>query len=99
MKSNMTQLHYHTVLPVGYDEKWLPDIRKYTFLMPSVFGGTCRCEQLYSLVKNVKSRTRKRLTDERLVGCTRIPTEIKHDIEKITQSKSIFKYLTITHFC
>jgi hypothetical protein len=44
-----------------------------------------RCEQLYCLMKNGKSRTRTRLTDEHLEGCMRIATtEIRHYIEGLT---------------
>jgi hypothetical protein len=50
--------------------------------MSSVFGNVC--EQMSSLMKNVKSRTRTRLTDEHLEGCMRIATtEIKRDIERL----------------
>jgi hypothetical protein len=34
--------------------------------MSPVRGCTCRCERLFSLMKNVKLRTRTRLTDESL---------------------------------
>jgi hypothetical protein len=40
-----------------YDETYFPDIRKCVLLMSSVFGSNHRCEQLFSLMKNVKSRT------------------------------------------
>jgi hypothetical protein len=50
--------------------------------MLSVFDSSYHCEQLYSLMKNVKSRTMKRLPDKHLDRCMRIATtEIKSDIE------------------
>jgi hypothetical protein len=56
--------------------------------MSSVFGSNWRCEQLSSLMKNVKSRTRTRLADEHLEGCMRIATtEIKPDIERLLKQK------------
>jgi hypothetical protein len=49
-------------------------IRKHVLLMSSVFGSDYRCEQLFSWMQNVKSRSRTRLTDEHLEGCTRMAT-------------------------
>jgi hypothetical protein len=47
-----------------------------------------RCEQLLSFMKNVKSRTRTRLTEEHLEGCMRIATtEIKHDTVGVLNQK------------
>jgi hypothetical protein len=62
--------------------------------MSSVFGSNYRCEQLFSLIKNVKSKTRTRLTDQHLQGCMRIATtEIKPDTEKLIKQKhQEFKY-------
>jgi hypothetical protein len=42
--------------------------------MWSVFGSAHRCEQLFSLMKIVKSRSRMRLTDKHLDGYIRIAT-------------------------
>jgi hypothetical protein len=53
----------------------------------SVFGSNYRCEQLFNLMNNVKSRTRARLTDGHLEGCMRITPEIKHGIEKVMKQK------------
>jgi hypothetical protein len=54
----------------------------------SVFGCNCRCEQLFSLMKSVISRTRTRLTDGHLEGCMLIvTTEIKPDIERLLNQK------------
>jgi hypothetical protein len=56
--------------------------------MWSVFGSTYRCEELFSLIKNVQLRTRTRLTDEHLEGCVRIAaTEIKPDTEMLLKQK------------
>jgi hypothetical protein len=50
--------------------------------MSSVFGSDYRCEELFRLMKNVRSRSRTRFTDEHLEGRMRIATtEIKHHIE------------------
>jgi hypothetical protein len=60
-----------------------------------VSGTTCLCEQLYTLMKNVKSRTRMCLTDKHLEGCIQIATkEIKPDIEKLLKQK---QYQVLTH--
>jgi hypothetical protein len=54
------------------------------FLKPSVFSSNYRCEQLFSLMKDTKSRTKTRLTDEHLEGCMQIATtEIGSDIEML----------------
>jgi hypothetical protein len=43
-----------------------------------VFGSNLLCRQLYSLIKNLKSRTTMRFTDEHLEGCMWVvTTEIK----------------------
>jgi hypothetical protein len=56
--------------------------------MSSVFGSNCRCEQLFSLMENVKSRAKTRFTDEHLDGCVRIATtEIKPDIERLLKQR------------
>jgi hypothetical protein len=50
-------------------EKQLLYIRRHTLLMLSEFGGTYRCEQVLSnVIRNVKSRTVTRLTEENLKG-------------------------------
>jgi hypothetical protein len=56
--------------------------------MSSVSVSNYRCEQLFSLMKNVKSRTMTHLTDEHLEGCMRIATaEVKPDIERTFKQK------------
>jgi hypothetical protein len=73
-------------------------IRKHVLLMSSVFGSSYRCEQLFSIMKNVRSRTRTRLTDEHLDGCMRIATtEIKRILKDYCR-KSSAKYLTMIEF-
>jgi hypothetical protein len=47
---------------------------------------------VFILMKNVKSRIRKHLTDEQLEGCMQT-TEIKPDIERYS-SKSGVRYLS-----
>jgi hypothetical protein len=57
------------------------DIRKVALLMSLVIA-TYDCEQLISLTKNAKSRTRSCLGDKHLEGSIKIATtEIKPDIE------------------
>jgi hypothetical protein len=50
----------------------LPDIMKHALLMLPVFASTYRCDQMLSLIKGVKSRTRVWLTDDHVEGCMRI---------------------------
>jgi hypothetical protein len=52
-----------------------------------VFGSNYCCEQLFSSMKNVKSRTRIYLTNEHIKGCMQITTtDIKPDI---SQAKAV----------
>jgi hypothetical protein len=52
-----------------------------------VISSDYRCDQLFNLIKNVKSRTRTRLTDDHLHGYMRIATEIKRDSERLLKQK------------
>jgi hypothetical protein len=53
-----------------------------------LFGITYRCEQLFSLMKNVKSRNRKRLTDEHLERYMRKETtEMNPNIERLMKQE------------
>jgi hypothetical protein len=57
-------------------------------LISSVFVSNCHCEQLLSLMKNVKSRIRMHLTDVHLEGCMRIAVpEIEPDVERFLKQK------------
>jgi hypothetical protein len=60
----------------------LSDIGKHALIISSALGSTFCCKQLYSLMKNIKSRIRMNLTDEYLEGCILIATEIKPDIDQ-----------------
>jgi hypothetical protein len=61
---------------------------KNVLLMPSVFGSYCQCEQLFSLMKNVKSRSGTCLTDEHSVGNMLITVAgIKPDVERSLKPK------------
>jgi hypothetical protein len=54
--------------------------------MPSVFGSNYRCEHVFSLMKNVNSRTATRLTNEHFERCMQIATaDVKPDILKQKQ--------------
>jgi hypothetical protein len=57
--------------------------------MSSVFGINYRYEQLFTLTKDVKSRTRTLLTDENLKGCVQIvKIEVKSDnVRKLVQNQ------------
>jgi hypothetical protein len=49
-----------------------------------IFGSSCSCEQLFGLIKTVRSRTRAYFTDEDLEAHMKIPTaEIKHNIGRL----------------
>jgi hypothetical protein len=61
--------------------------------MKRLLGGACRSEQLFGLLKNVKSITRTRLIDKHFKGCTSITaTEIKPDVEWSESNESDAQY-------
>jgi hypothetical protein len=62
--------------------------------MSSVSVSNYRSEQLFSLKKNVKSRTRKRRSDEYLERSMRKATEIKPDIERLIPSNPHYSDVT-----
>lgn len=69
------------------EEKY-PQIRKHALFMSSIFGSTYVCEQLFSQMKNVKSKIRTRLTDQHLEDTLRIATTgILPDIEALVKQK------------
>jgi hypothetical protein len=55
--------------------------------MSVVFGSNSSCEQPFSLMMDVVSRSRSRLTDKHLEGYKRIATEIKPDTEGVLKEK------------
>lgn len=69
------------------EDKYL-GIRKNALFMSSIFGSTYICEQFFSKMKNMKSKTRTRLTDRHLEETLRIATtQIKPDIETLIKQK------------
>lgn len=65
-----------------------PKIRDHALKMTSLFGTSYLCEQLFSRMKNVKSKTRTRITDVHLENSLRIATTtIGADIDKLVKSK------------
>lgn len=53
----MWSVYIFVILCHSFDKKLLLDITKHASLMASVFDSTFCCDQLYSLMKDVKSRT------------------------------------------
>lgn len=65
-----------------------PKIRDHALKTISLFGSTYTCEQLFSRMKNMKSKTRTRITDVHLENSLRIATSnIKPDIDKLVKNK------------
>jgi hypothetical protein len=64
-------------------------IIKRVLVMSSATGGNCRCEQLFSSVRNVKSRIRSQLTEENLDRCMLIAIESTPDIERLLKQKQL----------
>jgi membrane protein insertase Oxa1/YidC/SpoIIIJ len=62
--SSLTDFYLKYISPQKY-----PETRKYALLMSSVFGSTYHCEQLFSLMKSIKLRSKMHLTDEHMKVC------------------------------
>lgn len=74
------------------DQNSFPEIRKHAQKMMSLFGSTYVCEQLFSRMKNVKSKTRSRVTDAHLEGSLRVATtKIKPNIDTLVKNKQCQK--------
>lgn len=66
-----------------------PVLRRHALFVASLFGSTYICEQLFSTMKQVKSKSRNKITDDHLENALRISTSaIKADLDKLAQEKS-----------
>jgi hypothetical protein len=82
-------------VPLCMMKKSFP-VSEYVLVLASVVSSTCRCEVATvgcSLMNNVTSRTRTRLTDELLEGCMRIATAESKLILEDCSSKISVRYL------
>jgi hypothetical protein len=61
--------HFYNIVSLCMMKNSDFDIRKQALLLSSVFGSACCCEQLHSMMKKVRSRTRTCVADEHLAGC------------------------------
>lgn len=69
-------------------EARFPAVRKNALYVASLFGSTYICEQLFSIMKLVKSKARNKITDEHLENSLRISTSaIKADLDKLAREK------------
>jgi hypothetical protein len=68
------------------------------FVKKAVFGSNYRCEQVFSLMTEVRSRTRTRLNGAHLMGCMQIATGIKPDIEKLRKQNILSDISLMTYF-
>lgn len=69
-------------------EEKFPVIRNHALFIASLFDTTYMCEQLFSKMKNVKSKVRNRLTDTHLQNSLGIASsDIKADTEKSVKKK------------
>lgn len=67
-----------------------PELRKHALKMLSLFATTYCCEQLFSNMKNVKSKARNRLTDQHLENLLRISSSnLTIDIDKLAKEKHV----------
>uniref|UniRef100_A0A2S2QNF6 General transcription factor II-I repeat domain-containing protein 2A n=1 Tax=Sipha flava TaxID=143950 RepID=A0A2S2QNF6_9HEMI len=72
-----------------------PVLHDHALFMFSLFGSTYICEQLFSRMKNTKSKNRSTISDKHLESCIRIATtSIDPDITSLISQK---KQLLISH--
>ena len=65
-----------------------PNLSQHALKFISLFGSTYSCEQLFSMMKNVKSKSRSLLTDNHLSGVLRIATSsTRADIDTLCKQK------------
>lgn len=65
-----------------------PAIRSHALATASLFGSTYICEQLFSRMKNVKSKLRNRISDTHLENSLRISTsDIKANVDRLVKEK------------
>lgn len=63
-------------------------IRSHALATVSLFGSTYICEQLFSRMKNLKSKLRNRIADTHLENSLQIATsDIKANVDKIVKEK------------
>ncbi|KAI6655301.1 General transcription factor II-I repeat domain-containing protein 2A-like [Oopsacas minuta] len=61
-----------------------PNLSQHALRFVSLFGSTYCCEQLFSMMKNVKSKSRSLLIDTHLSGILRIATSsVRADIDSV----------------
>jgi hypothetical protein len=71
----------------------LPVIHSYALKTVSLFGSTYFCEQHFSRMKNVKSKTRTEVTNTHLENSLQIATSrIKADTDRLVENTA--KFLT-----
>lgn len=68
--------------------KHFSELRTFAQSYISRFGSTYRCEQAFSSMKLIKSKTRSRLTDSNLKNCLLLSvTNLTPNIEKLAKAK------------
>ena len=65
-----------------------PGIYNHALLMSSLFGSTYICEQVFSRMKNIKCKSRTRITDNNLESSLRVASSsISPDIQSLVTAK------------
>lgn len=71
---------------VNISENLFPNLKSFAGKMLSIFASTYICEQTFSKMKHVKSKTRSRLRDENLHNLLRVSTsKISPDIDELVK--------------
>ena len=65
-----------------------PNLSQLALRLIALMGSTYCCEQFFSRMKNVKTHTKSKLTDEHLTGILRIATSsVPADIDHLCKQK------------
>lgn len=99
LQMEVIELQCNTVLKTKYDATGIPEFYKYLSKsypryrnhcakILSMFGSTCVCEQLFSVMKLSKTKFRSQLKDTRLNSVLHIATRnMRPDIDILVQKK------------
>lgn len=76
----------------------MPVLYSHALFVPSLFGSTYICEQLFPRMKNTKPKNRSSTSDKRLKYCLRIATtSMDPDIDSLFSQKKInFKLVLLS---
>ena len=83
-KKNENQVNFWKLV----SKERFPKLRDFSLKLLSMFGSTYVCECTFSVMKQVKSKTRNQMQNDTLDACLRLAiTSIEVDVEKLVNEK------------